>query len=405
MSEETKDVTTLEDQNTETDLEVNEPEEIDNESTDQGEGTEDSSGADDKESSGEGESDISKVDLESMNDDQFAEFLASGKIPDGKERKDGTESSRRESSEPTKTRPESSGNEGDGRGKGQTEKRPDNNNKQQDSSRKDESTTLQRVDYESVYKQIFKPFKANGKDIAPRTAEDVISLMQMGANYTKKMQAMAPLRKTVETLNKAEIKDEDLNFLIDLHKGDKEAIKQLVKKHNIDPMDLDLESIDYKPTNHRVSDADVEFKITLEDIEESLPKIQDVLKTWDSQSKDRLLGDNKLLYALHEEIQRGRFDKVHGRLELEKTFGRYKDKSDLDAYIDVMQKLIAEESKQAPSQTPKKATNTPKQSIPDKSKAAPTKSVPGTSKTNITAKDIFDMSDEDFNKLSVKDLV
>ena len=404
MLDETKDVTTLDIQNTETEL-VEEPQEVDNGSSSQSEGTETPSGTEDTRTSDENNENEEKVDLESLTDEEFDEYLISGKIPEGKGQKNGTKSTRRESSESVQTRSESSRNENDGRGQNQNEKRSSDNNKQQNNERKDESASLQRVDYESVYKQIFKPFKANGKDIAPRTVEDVISLMQMGANYTKKMQAMAPLKKTVETLNKAEIKDEDLNFLIDLHKGDKEAIKQLVKKHNIDPIDLDLESINYKPTNHTVSDADVEFKINLEDIKESVPKIQDVLKTWDTQSKDRILGDTKLLYALHEEIQHGRFDEVQGRLELEKTFGRYKGKSDLDAYIDVMQKMVAEKSKQTSSQTPKKTTNTPKQSIPDKSKAAPTKSVPGTGRANITAKDIFDMSDEDFEKLSVKDLV
>ena len=77
-----------------------------------------------------------------------------------------------------------------------------------------EDTTSVTTIVPENYADIFKPFKANGKEITPKTVDDVISLMQMGANYTKKMQAMVPLKRTVETLNKADIKEEDLNFLL-----------------------------------------------------------------------------------------------------------------------------------------------------------------------------------------------
>ena len=47
-------------------------------------------------------------------------------------------------------------------------------------------------DYESLYKQMMAPFKANGKEFAPSSPDEVIRLAQMGANYTKKMQALKP---------------------------------------------------------------------------------------------------------------------------------------------------------------------------------------------------------------------
>ena len=53
------------------------------------------------------------------------------------------------------------------------------NQKQKDTK---EETATDTIDYKAVYDSIFKPFKANGKTIAPRNAEDVISLMQMGEN-------------------------------------------------------------------------------------------------------------------------------------------------------------------------------------------------------------------------------
>ena len=88
--------------------------------------------------------------------------------------------------------------------------------------------------------------------------------MRMGANYTKKMQLMAPLKKAAESLSRADIKEDDLNFLIDVHKGDKEAIKKLLTKHNVDPMELDLDSTNYVPKNNIVSDEDVEYSNILD---------------------------------------------------------------------------------------------------------------------------------------------
>ena len=38
-----------------------------------------------------------------------------------------------------------------------------------------------------VYNKVFAPFRANGKEIQVKSVDDVISLMQMGANYNKKM--------------------------------------------------------------------------------------------------------------------------------------------------------------------------------------------------------------------------
>jgi hypothetical protein len=392
MSEEEKVVDTLEEenQNTETDLEE---EKIDQEET--------STSGEDSENKEESISDDVLADL---SDDEFSEYIKSGKLPDRKKEVNNGSSN---TSDGKIGKPEHKDRVSDASrslpANAVQKSRSDGDHGSKDETK--DSNSNSPVDYKGVYEQIFKPFKANGKEITPRNVEDVISLMQMGANYTKKMQDIAALKRVTESLNKAGIKDEELNFLIDLHNGDKEAIKQLLGKHKVDPMDLDLESTNYKPKDNMVSKEDVKFSVTLEDIKPSLPKIEHILKEqWDAESKEMLLRNPNMLYALHQEIQYGRFDELQNRLELEKTFGRYKDKTDLEAYIDLVGKYIQENQNKA-IQSPKKATNTPSKSIPDKSKAAPTKSVPGTSRGSITKEDIFSMSDEDFNKLSLKDLV
>ena len=262
-----------------------------------------------------------------------------------------------------------------------------------------------QINYEDVVRQIFSPFKANGKEIAPRTVEDVVQLMQMGANYTKKMQSIAPMRKAVESLSNAGIDSEEkLSYLIDLYKGDKEAIKQLLKNNQIDAMDLDLDEVNYSPNKQNIaSDADVKFAETLSNINESLPQIQNIIdKQWDAESKKILLSDPKALQALHEEIQMGRFEPVQKQLEVERTFGRYQGVPDIQAYIDILNRMSAQEQYQQQMQEqPRKVAR----HVPDKRKAAPTRVKPKASGTSLTPKDLFSMSDEEFEKLSIKDLV
>lgn len=332
---------------------------------------------------------ITKEALDAMSDDEFTEFMNSGKLPDTKAEVKPIE----KKETPTE------------------DKQPVDDNKKKEKAVTKETTPKQEVkeeDLKTIHAAIFKPFKANGKEITPKTVEDVISLMQMGANYTKKMQLMAPLKKAVESLNKASIGEEDLNFLIDVHKGDKEAIKKLLKKHEVDPLDLDMESTNYVPKNNIASDEDVEFTDVIQDIQSSLPKIQEILsKQWDNKSKDLLLKDPTLMKALHEEIEMGRFDEVQNRLETERTFGRYKGKSDIEAYIDVVTKMVAEQAKSTETK-PNKATQDDKGStkpIPDKTKAAPVRTKGGNQGSTLTVKDILSMPEEEFNKLSARDLV
>ena len=331
------------------------------------------------------EDEITQEQLDSLDDDEFAAFLNTGKLPN-------------------KPTPE----------KAKVISKPEVNNVKPEEEKKEikEDKPVEQVDsidYKAAYETIFKPFKANGKEITPRNLDDVVKLMQMGANYTKKMQTLAPVKRAYESLNKADIKEEDLNFLIDIHKGDVEAIKQLLQRHKIDPIDLDLESNNYKANRKNIaSDEDVEFSDVLRDVDSSLPKIQEILNNkWDEASKQKLVKDPKLLRALHEEIELGRFDEVQARVELEKTFGRYQGYSDLEAYIDVVTKMVNEQSKNVTlpnSKTENKPKTTPTK-IPDKSKAAPVRGKPKNQGAKMTVQDLLSMSDDEFNKLSINDLV
>lgn len=168
-------------------------------------------------------------------------------------------------------------------------------------------------DYKAGYERLMAPFKANGKMITPQSPEEAISLMQMGANYTRKMQALQPYRKVMLMLENNGLMDEDkLSYLIDLDKKNPEAIRKLLKDSGTDPLDINMdEEINYQKGNHRVSDTEAAFATELDDLK-STPEGQATLgvisQTWDEASKNALFENRGLLQTIQSQRENGIYD-------------------------------------------------------------------------------------------------
>lgn len=181
-------------------------------------------------------------------------------------------------------------------------------------------------DYKAGYEQLMAPFKANGKTITPRNAEEVVSLMQMGANYTRKMQELQPFRKVMLMLQNNNLMDEGkLSYLIDLDKKNPEAIKQLIKDSGLDVLDINPdEAINYQAGNHKVTDAEAAFATELDDLK-STPEGQATLgaisQTWDTASKEELFNNPGLTQIIHTQRQNGIYDRIVSEIEHQRTLG------------------------------------------------------------------------------------
>lgn len=125
-------------------------------------------------------------------------------------------------------------------------------------------------DYEKLYNELLSPFRANGKEIQIDKVEDARRLMQMGANYNKKMAALKPHLKTLKLLENNGLLDEQkLSFYIDIEQKKPEAIAKLLKDSNIDPLDFDLEKNDYKASTYTVDDREIELDTVLDELKDS----------------------------------------------------------------------------------------------------------------------------------------
>lgn len=281
-----------------------------------------------------------------------------------------------------------------------------------DEGAKDESVA---IDYKAAYDKLTAPFKANGRDIQVKTVEEAVSLMQMGANYNKKMAGLKPSLKLLKMLESAELLDESkLNFLIDLSKKDPAAINKLVKDSGIDPLDLTSEKADgYQPGKHGVSDAEMELDTVLDDLKGSEHydrTLNVVASQWDKASKAQVAQQPQILGVINGHMQSGIYDIITAEIERERTFGRLKELSDLEAYRQVGDAIqerggfnhlnghVQKEKTAAPVVVKPKPKQADEDIRKEKKRAA------ASPKTSAPAKQVPDdysplgMSDEDFAK-------
>lgn len=262
----------------------------------------------------------------------------------------------------------------------------------------------------AFYDKVMAPFIANGKEIKLNSPEEVIQLMQQGANYTRKMQAIAPHRKMLTMAQNNGITEDKLSFLIDLEKGNPEAIQKFLKDKGVDPLTIDTESEPtYREGTHKVSDTEVAFRTNLDELS-STPAgketLQTINSTWDDASKEVLWGEPALMTVIHAQRESGVYDLITTEVDRRRMLGQIApDTTFFDAYRMVGDDLVKKaEAEKAAAPAPTVVTPVPVATTTaapkavvdnaDKSSAAsPTRSTPKPAKVNFNP---LSMSDEEF---------
>ena len=272
------------------------------------------------------------------------------------------------------------------------------------------------INFESEYKRLLAPFKANGRDIQVGNVDEAITLMQMGANYNKKMAALKPNLKLMKMLeNNNLLSEEKISFLIDLEKKNPAAINKLVKDSGMDPMDLDAEKASaYKQSTYTVDDREIELDTVLDELQgtPSYNRTLEIVSTkWDAASKGVIAGNPQLLRVINDHVSSGVYDRITKAMENERMFGRLVGLSDIEAYRQVGDALHARgefnnlsqgssQDQAKPAQEKVVVQPKPKQVDDDKLKdkkraASSTKSVVANSNSDFNP---LAMSDEEFAK-------
>lgn len=198
-------------------------------------------------------------------------------------------------------------------------------------------------------------FKANGKEYSftpEEMMEQFPKIFGQAMDYTKKTQALKPWRKTIDAIESAKLGHDDINLMIDVFKGDKNAIAELIKRTGVDALDLDTENSKYVPKDYGRDDTalairDIVDEISVDKEYETTHRI--LSKEWDERSFSELTKDPELIRLLHIDVKSGMYDKVQPIAEKMKVFDRGRQ-SDLDYY-----KAAAQEYFRAEAETQRRA--------------------------------------------------
>lgn len=197
----------------------------------------------------------------------------------------------------------------------------------------DEYTVTKEVDEPQSYK-----FKANGKEYE-FTPEEMLSqfpkIFGQAMDYTKKTQALKPWRKTIDALESANLSHDQINLMIDVFKGDKNAIAEVIKRTGVDTLDLDPENSRYVPNDYGRDDTALDIKDVIDEISSDAEYTitnRILLKDWDEKSFKEFTKDPSMIRKLHIDVKDGTYDKVQAMADKLKVLDRGL-KTDLEYYI------------------------------------------------------------------------
>lgn len=243
-----------------------------------------------------------------------------------------------------------------------------------------------------------RKIKANGMDFE-FTIEELEKLAPKALDYTKKMQEIAPWRKTISALKESGLGESDVNMMIDVLKGDKHAIEEVLRRTKVDPLALDSESKNaYVPNDYGKDDSALAIEEVVSRISsdvEYATTVKVVDDVWDSKSRAAMKENPSLIQGLHEEIKMGRYSVVAPIAEKMKLMDDGK-LSDLEYYQiavnDYIEKTQSVPQKEVPYVDPKQAEIKSKAAV--RKAASPTKSTSG--KRDVI--DYLDDNDEDYDE-------
>lgn len=165
---------------------------------------------------------------------------------------------------------------------------------------------------EPTNNEVTYKIKANGQEF-DFTLDELKMLAPKAMDYTKKTQALAPYRRTIQAMEENGISPKDINLLIDMKKGNKEAFASFMKEQNIDAFDLPDESHNYVPNEYgkdpSIEQRDMVLKEIAED-RENLDRVKGALDNLDPESKSFLFENPNLLKGLHIDVKNGMYDKL-----------------------------------------------------------------------------------------------
>lgn len=285
-------------------------------------------------------------DIENLSDEDFDKYMndaiAEGDMVEEEEEVDGTETEVEEDEVDTAEQPEDENesedsddnNDVDEEQVEETEEDSDTEESAQDTV--DEQPTEEETKpTEDTHKVPTFKLKADGTEFE-LTENELKQLASKGMNYTKKMQDIKEYREHVSAIKEAALSKDDINLMIDVLKGDKDALATVMKRTGVDALDVDVENSRYVPKNYGRNEVELEIEEVVETISrdpEYVTTKHIISSNWDKQSQMEFVKDPIKIAKLHEDVKNGTFDQVVPMMLKKKALDGAR-KSDIEYYIE-----------------------------------------------------------------------
>ena len=287
--------------------------------------------------------------IENLSDEDFDKYMndaiADGGIIDEEVEVEGTEEFIEEDEVDTTEQPDDQTDEDE------SEDSDDNNNdvdeEQEEDTEEDSETdeSIQESEEEQPAKVETKPtedtqkvptfkLRADGTDFE-LTEDELKQLASKGMNYTRKMQDIKDYREHVSAIKEAALSKDDINLMIDVLKGDKDALAAVMKRTGVDALDVDVENSKYVPKNYGRNEVELEIDEVVESISrdpEYVTTKHIISSNWDQKSQMEFVRDPIKIAKLHEDVKSGVFDKVVPLMLKQKALDGAR-RSDIDYYV------------------------------------------------------------------------
>jgi len=218
--------------------------------------------------------------------------------------------------------------------------------------------------YKKFYDEVANAeFTANGKKVKGfADPAKIIQAQQMAYGYSDKMAGFKQYKPFMMPLKeKGFLDDPDkFNFLMEIADGNVDAIKAHIKHLKIDPMEMDLEEINYVAKDHRASDESISLQESIDlaeqvGVKDRLNKV--IGGEWDNSSVKEFVEDSAVRKHLIEHMSNGVYDLVQDKIkELKVLHPTFLDQSNVNQYRTAYQELLKDYQAKAEAEVSVKAT-------------------------------------------------
>ena len=131
----------------------------------------------------------------------------------------------------------------------------------------------------------------------------------------------------IEGIKKQGLSEEDLFLLVEAKKGNNKALAKLLKKSNVDPMNIDTddEEVDaYRPNVYKVDSNEIEIKSIIDNTKntDKFPVFENLItKEFDDSSRGLVFKDPNNLQFVSDLVTSGLFDKIAPKYMKNKLLG------------------------------------------------------------------------------------